>query len=256
MKKHGFVQDGFSYIRHYATALQKGAHRIVALALSVCMMATLLPAAAFAEGEILAPEQTPVSVSASDSTVPTPAAPETPATPPAPQEPAAPSAPQEPAAPSAPQEPAAPSVPQEPETPAAPSVPETPAAPPAPQEDAVPPVPQAPSVPQEGAVPPTPAASDSTAAASGSETLVPESDPSAPADSGVTQQSPTPRGAEAVYNIGAADPTDVIATLSADKTTLTITGTGAMMGWSTGDDMPWYPAVTTITTVKIGDGVT
>ncbi|MEG1641099.1 MAG: leucine-rich repeat domain-containing protein, partial [Ruthenibacterium sp.] len=85
---------------------------------------------------------------------------------------------------------------------------------------------------------------------------MPESDPSAPADSGVTQQSPTPRGAEAVYNIGAADPTDVIATLSADKTTLTITGTGAMMGWSTGDDMPWYPAVTTITTVKIGDGVT
>ncbi|MEG0896133.1 MAG: hypothetical protein RSF73_01215, partial [Ruthenibacterium sp.] len=116
MKKHGFVQDGFSYIRHYATALQKGAHRIVALALSVCMMATLLPAAAFAEGEILAPEQTPVSVSASDSTVPTPAAPETPAAPSVPaalETPAAPSAPETPAAPSAPQEPAAPSAPQE-----------------------------------------------------------------------------------------------------------------------------------------------
>ncbi|MEG0167473.1 MAG: hypothetical protein RR709_06335, partial [Ruthenibacterium sp.] len=141
------------------------ARKMMALALSVCMMTTMLPVAAFAEGEILGPEQAPVTVSTPDSTPP---------------EPPEASTPTPPEAPPAPTPPEAPSTPTPPEAPPTPTPPEAP------------PAPTAPSTPAESNS--TDAASSSaassSAAASGSETLVPESDPSAPADSGVTQQSP------------------------------------------------------------------
>ncbi|MEG2834266.1 MAG: hypothetical protein RR859_08875, partial [Ruthenibacterium sp.] len=95
------------------------ARRMTALALSVCMMTTMLPVAAFAEGEILGPEQAPVTVSTPDSTPPTP-----PEAPPAPTAPSAPSTPEPPEAPSTPTPPSAPSTPTAPSAPSTPEPPE------------------------------------------------------------------------------------------------------------------------------------
>ncbi|MEG2834291.1 MAG: leucine-rich repeat protein, partial [Ruthenibacterium sp.] len=115
-------------------------------------------------------------------------------------------------------------------------------------------------MPQEGAVPPAPAASDSTAASSGSETLVPENNILTPADSGVTQQLPNPRKGpnETTWNIGFPTETDLTATLSADETTLTIAGTGRMKDFSTNATSrpPWFSSNNSIRTVTISQGVT
>ena len=60
--------------------------------------------------------------------------------------------------------------------------------------------------------------------------------------------------AQTTWNIGSPTDTDVTATL--DAGTLTISGTGAMMNWSTNSTVPWYSVRTSITTITIDDGVT
>ncbi|GHT21701.1 hypothetical protein AGMMS4957_10830 [Bacteroidia bacterium] len=57
------------------------------------------------------------------------------------------------------------------------------------------------------------------------------------------------------WNIGYPIETDVIATLSADGTTLTISGTGAMVNYNVYEAPPWYD-MSSIKTVVINEGVT
>lgn len=68
----------------------------------------------------------------------------------------------------------------------------------------------------------------------------------------------TPRTGETVYNnLGKDGNTSAIsATLSADGTTLAITGSGAMKDWTQESDVPWYTDISTITIVTIANDIT
>ncbi|MEG0793892.1 MAG: leucine-rich repeat domain-containing protein, partial [Lachnospiraceae bacterium] len=61
---------------------------------------------------------------------------------------------------------------------------------------------------------------------------------------------------ETSWDIGKNTPSDITATLSTDKTTLTISGTGEMENWRNVWDVPWAQAVSTINKVTIAEGVT
>ncbi|MEF9946701.1 MAG: hypothetical protein RR869_07235, partial [Lachnospiraceae bacterium] len=60
---------------------------------------------------------------------------------------------------------------------------------------------------------------------------------------------------DAPWEIGKNTPSDVIATLSADQTTLIISGTGEMKNWAKKSQVPWQNATNYITTVTIAEGV-
>jgi hypothetical protein len=58
------------------------------------------------------------------------------------------------------------------------------------------------------------------------------------------------------WEIGKTNPSDVIATLSGDKTTLTISGNGEMQDFSGSGTVPWPGYIGDITTVVVKEGVT
>ena len=58
------------------------------------------------------------------------------------------------------------------------------------------------------------------------------------------------------WKIGEPNPSDIIATLNRNDSTLTINGAGAMMNWSDYTSVPWYNITDNITNIVINDSVT